>query len=268
MKKKTLVLLITVLLISLSGCGNRNTTEKEKNNEESKQKIENIFKKDDENVKTEEKKDNKVDIEYKKTLLENELLEIGKYFYEDYYYQSIIIYGKKPQSFLADFKDIGIKINLLNLANLSKYKEKIDKDFKNCDSKETKVTIYPKDPYGSGDYEIEVSLSCSFEDENKVDKDFQKTLLENELLEIGKYFYEDYYYKNITNPKTFVAGFKDVGIKIDLLNLANLPKYKEKIDKDFKNCDSKETKVTIFPKAPYGVTNYDITINLSCSFDE
>lgn len=165
MKKKTLsLLLISILLIALSGCDSRNTTKKEKDNEESKTKIENIFKKDEEeNKKDEEKVENKVDIEYQKTLLENELTEIGRYFYEDYYYKNIQKVETDPKAFVAEYEEIGIKVNIQNLANLPKYKEKIEKDFKNCDSKDTKVIIHPTVPYGPTDYEIKVNLSCSFD---------------------------------------------------------------------------------------------------------
>ena len=74
--------------------------------------------------------------------------------------------------FLAKFKDIGIKVNLDNLIrHNTEESDELKKEFVNsktneaCDTNNTKVVIYPKDPYGEKDYKIEVILECGFETE-------------------------------------------------------------------------------------------------------
>lgn len=107
----------------------------------------------------------------------------------------------------------------------------------------------------------------------------QKDELKDVLKDLGVSFYEDFYYKNIGNSDeeraTKLARFESIGIKIDLDNLSryNSSEVEDKIDK-FVNkktdekCDRKNTKVIIYPKSPYGKTDYEIETVLECGFEE
>lgn len=94
--------------------------------------------------------------------------------------------------------------------------------------------------------------------------------------EMGKAFYTEYYYKELSNGKSkkelsdILSKFKDKGIKISINNLSLYKSgiYKDRIEsikKDFK-CDGKNTKVIIYPKSPYGKNDYKIDIELQCKF--
>lgn len=100
------------------------------------------------------------------------LNELGKSFYEDYYYDAVESKNEDAKrEFLLKFSEIGIKVNLDNLSryNGDGVEEKV-KEFKNeaknedCNDKDTKVIIYPKEPYGKTDYEIEAVLECGFDE--------------------------------------------------------------------------------------------------------
>ena len=98
--------------------------------------------------------------------LETKLEELGRDFYESYYYDE---HGKDDQSkkeFAKKYANQGVIINLDNIVktNYSK-KQDVLNEFKNssgqaCDYKKTKVAIYPKEPYGVKDYDIKVTLEC------------------------------------------------------------------------------------------------------------
>lgn len=94
--------------------------------------------------------------------------------------------------------------------------------------------------------------------------------------EMGKAFYTEYYYKELSNGKSkkelsdILSKFKDKGIKISINNLSLYKSgiYKDRIEsmrKDFK-CDGKNTKAIIYPKSPYGKNDYKIEIELQCKF--
>lgn len=94
--------------------------------------------------------------------LNNRMQELGKDFYENYYYDQV---GK---DFVKNYEANGIKVDLNNLARLnSNDSDAIIGEFKNakgeaCNANNTKVTIYPKDPYEKTNYEIKVTLDCNF----------------------------------------------------------------------------------------------------------
>ena len=100
--------------------------------------------------------------------LKKELESVGRNFYENFYYDKAEDEGKSKAEFLAQFKEVGIKVDLENLMRASENKDEIKKKFVNSKTKEecnqtnTKVTIKPKDPYGKTDYTIEVTLDCGF----------------------------------------------------------------------------------------------------------
>ncbi len=124
--------------------------------------------------------------------MKNRLNDIGVTFYEDFYFKSAGNGDEgKRKEFLGRFSDIGIKVSLENLlryyVTTDKYKELDianadanvtervealkkawfeDKNY-NCDVDNTKVIIYPKDPFGEKDYKIELVNVCGFKDEEK-----------------------------------------------------------------------------------------------------
>jgi ABC-type lipoprotein release transport system permease subunit len=103
--------------------------------------------------------------------LKKYMKEMGTAFYEELYYEQIGKNDEERANFLKKYKDLGIKINL---DGLSRYKteenqEKID-SFKNsktneaCNNKDSKVIVYPQEPYGKKDYRMEIVLECGFEE--------------------------------------------------------------------------------------------------------
>ena len=107
-------------------------------------------------------------------VLSNKLEQLGTDFYENFYYKQIGETKDARAEFLAKFKDIGIKVNLDNLIrHNTEESDELKKEFVNsktneaCDTNNTKVVIYPKDPYNEKDYKIEVILECGFETESK-----------------------------------------------------------------------------------------------------
>lgn len=108
------------------------------------------------------------------TNLENMLKEMGKEFYENYYYDNAGKTDEERTNFLTRFESIGIKVDLDNLgrvnggANKDKIAEFVNPSTKEaCDTKNTKVIIYPKGNYGKKDYTLEVQLDCGFENNEK-----------------------------------------------------------------------------------------------------
>lgn len=107
----------------------------------------------------------------------------------------------------------------------------------------------------------------------------QEKELTKELKDLGKSFYEDYYYKGLGNTDEekieFVSRYKDLGIKVSLGNAARvkvnetdeiLKKFVNK--KTGENCDADSSMITIFPKEPYGAKDYSINVNLVCGFEK
>lgn len=98
--------------------------------------------------------------------LKNYLIKMGTDFYVDFYYEEQAK-GKSDEElkqYLSKFTDTGIKISLKTLEDYSEENEKTIEKFKNkkkeCDKKNTKVIIYPQDPYGKEDYSVEPLLEC------------------------------------------------------------------------------------------------------------
>ena len=96
------------------------------------------------------------------------LEELGKNFYENYYYNQLGKDDDAKKEFVKGYAHGGIKIDLANIARTNTTEaDKIIAEFKNangdaCDTSESKVIIYPKEPYGSKDYTIKVHLECNF----------------------------------------------------------------------------------------------------------
>lgn len=104
----------------------------------------------------------------------------------------------------------------------------------------------------------------------------KKVELENELKSLGKDFYENFYYDLVVrdNGVKTIAKYENIGIKVSLDNIGRQSEEKAEAIKKFVNpktkkaCDKAETKVTIYPKKPYGKTDHTIKADLSCGFDE
>ena len=99
--------------------------------------------------------------------LNKKLEELGISFYEDFYYDAVT--KQSGTDFLAGYEQIGIKVSLDNLSRSKGVNtEEIIKFFVNsktkkaCDKDNTKVTIYPKEPYEKKDYKVEIQLECGF----------------------------------------------------------------------------------------------------------
>ena len=102
---------------------------------------------------------------------------------------------------------------------------------------------------------------------------------ESSLNKMGSSFYENFYYEQIGSSAddrtSLLSKFSTIGIKIDLENLGryNDGEFKKDI-KEFKNsltgekCNQTKTKVIIYPKSPYGKTDYKIETELSCGFKD
>ena len=99
-----------------------------------------------------------------------------------------------------------------------------------------------------------------------------KRQLNDRMGELAKNFYENYYYDQVGSE--FVKGHAENGIKIDIANLARINNSdSQAILEEFKNtagedCDSTKSKVTIYPKDPYGKTDYELKIDLECNFNK
>ena len=96
------------------------------------------------------------------------LTKLGRQFYEEFYYPSQEKSQEDVKAFVKKFEKTGIKINLENIAKISKVDQDLvngminSKTKKECDKKESTVTIYPEKPYGKSNYKIEVNLECGF----------------------------------------------------------------------------------------------------------
>lgn len=109
-----------------------------------------------------------------KAKYEKTLREMGKDFYENYYYERTGKSDEERKEFLSKYSTTGIKIDLENLAryngesNKEKVADLVNPDNKNvCDAKNTRVIIIPKESYKKTDYEIKLELDCGFETEEK-----------------------------------------------------------------------------------------------------
>lgn len=102
--------------------------------------------------------------------LNSSLTEMGKNFYENFYYEQIGSSADERNELLSKFTTVGIKIDLENLGryNDGEFSKDIkeftnSKTNKKCNRANTKVIIYPKSPYGKTDYKIETELDCGFD---------------------------------------------------------------------------------------------------------
>lgn len=100
----------------------------------------------------------------------------------------------------------------------------------------------------------------------------------NGLLEqMGIDFYENHYYNQSDKTETgridFVQKFKDKGIKINLDGLRQYPGNEEIVEKFVNSktkekCNTENTRVIVYPEAPFGEKDYRIVVELDCGFDK
>ena len=88
---------------------------------------------------------------------ENEMKNLGKAFYEEVYYKQLVESDIEVKDFLSRFKENGIKFDLKTLVG---YKDDNKELFDKCNLDDSKVTIYPSDPYKQDSYKMELTLSC------------------------------------------------------------------------------------------------------------
>lgn len=107
----------------------------------------------------------------------------------------------------------------------------------------------------------------------------QEKELTVKMEEMGKDFYENFYYDKIGSTDeeraTFLAKYETLGIKIDLDNLSRYANAdSDEVIKEFVNektkeeCDKTNTRVIIYPKRPYSKDSYDLVVELECGFNE
>lgn len=108
----------------------------------------------------------------------------------------------------------------------------------------------------------------------------QEAQLKNKIETIGSDFYENFYYDQISSNKSneevteFLERFEEIGIKVDLDNLAryDTDKYPN-LEEEFLNkkesiqCDIRNTKAIIYPQKPFGKEDYKVESELDCGFD-
>ena len=109
----------------------------------------------------------------KEEKLNKSLTNLGEKFYTEFYYDEISK-GKSADElseFLSRFQDVGIKVNLDNLAryndnaNEEEIAEFVNEKGEACNRDNTRAVIYPKSPYGKNDYTIKAELDCGFAEE-------------------------------------------------------------------------------------------------------
>lgn len=273
MKKKVLLIAcLSILCFCAVGCKSDSDTDSSKKSSSNQ----------------EAKQDKKIE---KK--LREELEEMGADFYENYYYKTTGDNDEERKKFVKKYHEMGIKIDLDNLSKSdSDIVEENKDEFKkyDCDKTDTKVIIYPQEPFGKNDYKIETELKCSIKssnnqetipskeekvkEETKQDKKIEKYLRED-LEEMGIDFYENFYYEAINgndeSGKKFLQKYSEIGIKIGLDSFSeyNSDVVQGKINDFTKyDCDKTNTIAIIYPKEPFGRKDYKIETRLDCSIDE
>lgn len=99
---------------------------------------------------------------------ERYLKEMGKDFWENYFYDTIK--EGERNDFLSKYQSIGIKVDLDSLGryksetNKEKIAEMINPETKEaCNHSGTRVIIYPKGGFSKAEYDLEVEIDCGLE---------------------------------------------------------------------------------------------------------
>lgn len=93
---------------------------------------------------------------------ETRLKQLSKVFYKYYYEDNSDKKDKdKIKVFLSNYSTTGLTIRLKDMETyIDTKKVENYKDLKKCNAEETKITIYPKSPYGKEDFKVELNLKC------------------------------------------------------------------------------------------------------------
>ena len=93
---------------------------------------------------------------------ETRLKQLSKIFYKYYYEDNSDKKDKdKIKVFLSNYSTTGLTIRLKDMETyIDTKKVENYKDLKKCNAEETKITIYPKSPYGKEDFKVELNLKC------------------------------------------------------------------------------------------------------------
>lgn len=93
---------------------------------------------------------------------ETRLKQLSKVFYKYYYEDNSDKKDKdKIKVFLSNYSSTGLTIKLKDMETyIDTKKVENYKDLKKCNAEETKITIYPKSPYGKEDFKVELNLKC------------------------------------------------------------------------------------------------------------
>jgi hypothetical protein len=105
----------------------------------------------------------------KERIVTKKVKSMGVDYYTNYLYDTLAKGRDKKDldKILIKYASIGIKmdLNTLEKYDSGKYKDEI-KNLKSkkkaCDKNNTKVTIYPEEPYNKTDYRVEIELDCGF----------------------------------------------------------------------------------------------------------
>ena len=107
-----------------------------------------------------------------KDFLSTSLEALGRKYYEECYYPSVANSDdvNEKKDFLQNFSSVGLRVSLDNLLRYNETLENKDNtEYKNkkknedCDRNKTMIIIYPKEGYGSKDYDIKIELVCGFD---------------------------------------------------------------------------------------------------------
>ena len=123
---------------------------------------------------------------------------------------------------------------------------------------------------------IVIIIGIIFINNNLNNKDNKQiNVITKKLKKIGELYYTNYYYQN---AEDFIKSkaFDENGITISITNLEAYnnattdTEFKKYFNDEFikivndNNCNSDKSVVTIFPKDPYSVKNYNVEVSLIC----
>ena len=97
----------------------------------------------------------------------DKLTKMGETIYKDYYYEITKVdkTDEELKEYLKMFNKVGLSFNLVELSKYSDENKEIIDGFLNsnskCNKENTRVIIYPKEPYSKVDYTVETQIDCS-----------------------------------------------------------------------------------------------------------
>ena len=94
----------------------------------------------------------------------------------------------------------------------------------------------------------------------------QELRVKNMAASFYKYYYEDNSDKKDKDEiKVFLSNYAASGLRVRLGDMETyIDTHKVENYKVLKNCDKEKTSVIIYPKSPYGKTNFTVKVNMNC----